>query len=103
MGKDHEPDNISQTNILFNVLTKNTEVMTELSKTLKIVHDELKKIDETTQEMCRTQKKMETRDKLAMKMIIYIMIGIFLIMLAFTAGGGPDWVREVLIRLLPGL
>jgi len=93
--------NLDMTTLMYNIVQKNTEVMTELSKTESAVQEAIKEISDGYIAEVVYRENLEKRMAVLIKMsLTSIVLGI-LIFIYLLFGGTPGWFLEMILKLIP--
>ena len=101
MSADKSP--FDPSNILYTIVEKNTQVMTELSKTLESIDDSIKDVSTKCSKHEIYDEKQEIYRGVNKKIFTWILIMTIANFLMFTMGGKIGWLVDLLGKLLPGL
>lgn len=100
---DNNGNKISLNNLMFQMLSKNTEVMTELCKALEGMDDVLRELSKKS-DKAEFHRMFETSEAKAVKIILIVILVIsFSTFIALALGGEVGWLIDVMIKLIPGL
>lgn len=93
-------DGISVGDMMFQIITKNTEVMTELCETLKDMEETLDEISKSDIKSNYARDEILNVIKAVKRISIIILIVAISIMIAFALGGKVGWLIEIGTKLL---
>lgn len=92
---------ISMTNMMFQIITKNTEVITELCKNLEGSDETLKEVSKGYIAEVAHRELVEKEQKKQTKLLIAILIGVILTsMLLIDGGEASSWLLKVLAKIV---
>lgn len=97
---EKEKSGLSESNIMYNLLVKNTEVMTELCKTQSAVQSTIKEISEGYIGEVVHREFLEKKVKGLIKINITILILVSIAFVIITTGDFPEWLTKLLTKLI---
>ena len=99
--KNNDNNGLSMNTLMFQVITKNTEVLTELSKTLTALEKTESEISDGYIGEVHHRENVENILKWQIKLLIFIIVLLFLVIVCL--GGDVEWIIKTIPKLIPGL
>lgn len=95
-NKNKESNGISPTNMLFNIVTKNTEVMTKLCEALDGVKDTLSHISNHCDDEKIQLRTISSRYSIIQRLLIGILVVSVAIFIILALGGEVGWLIDII-------